>query len=189
MTVALVSWFRLLAIDPGSNEAGFVIMDYNPLTKEKIIKAQYTYTAKMALKNKKSLVEDHGSKVIRFMGYMEFLNKVLDVWQPDVVICESPFLGGHAQAFRVLSELTILFQVLAIKDDMDRSFKFVTPPEVKKNIGVKGNSGDKEEMKKALLKRNDICLYEGISFEDFSEHTIDAACIGIWGAEHYWGAS
>lgn len=178
--------FRLLAIDPGSNEAGFVIMDYYVSSKKKVILAQYTYTAKEALFGKKREASEHGVKVVKLIGYMDFLKKTLDAWTPDVVICESPFMGKRAQAFRVLSELTILFQITAVLDDTDRAFKFVTPPEVKKNVGVKGNSGDKEDMTKALKGRSDVHYHYGITIEDFSEHTIDAACIAIWGAEFFW---
>ena len=49
---------------------------------------------------------------------------------------------------------------------------------MKKNIGVKGNSGDKDLMTTAVLNNPNIIFNDDIDTESLSEHAIDAIAIG-----------
>lgn len=172
--------FRVLGIDPGSNATGFSVIDFDPETGQKTIVYQYTLTTNEAIAGNEHVIPQYGEREARYMGYKRFMNQVLDFYNPDVVACEAPFLHRMPQAFKVLSELTSIFRHCVIEWNYTRDFVIVPPTNVKKCVGVKAKSNDKEDMRRAVMGRTDLSYAEGVTLDNMTEHAVDALCVTLW---------
>lgn len=172
---------RLLAIDPGTNRTGFSVIDY----KDEIPLVVYAGTALAdRLIKKESWISDiHGARFNRIIMTGEELYNLLVEYTPDAVVSESPFMGSFAQSFAALTEMVYEFKKVVMKYNTSMPLEVISPSEVKKFMGVKGTSGDKDLMKEALNKKV-LSYVEFLNPADLDEHAIDAICINLWFADY-----
>jgi len=172
--------FRVISIDPGSNNTGFSVIDFDPSTGWKDIIFSETINQKDSTANQKALIEIYGERPIRIKQVTKFLGELIDTYEPDVVVSEAPFMGRFPAAFRALAELVFAFKALVIERYSPLEFVDVDPPSVKKAMGVNGKSSDKDDMTNALISRDDLSYAEDINVTALDEHAVDSICVGLW---------
>lgn len=179
--------FRILGIDPGSGETGFSLVDHEPVSGLTTLLFHYTFTEKEAVGSVPLVKDMHGYKMAKHVGHRNFFRWLLEIANPDVVVSESPFMARSSQAFRVLSELTVLFQTAAIDDNPHRDFLYASPQAVKSAMGVTKDTGNKDLMYEALKARRDLSYANDINIDELTEHTVDSTCVTLWFIKHVFG--
>lgn len=170
---------RCLSIDPGSNNMGYSIVELNVKTWTISILRCETVKAKDIVSELSDLNEILGERFVRNIAYKEFIKNLLLKWHIDFVVCEAAYAGAFIKAYQSLTEHVTLLKAAVYLYDRQMTFLMVEPSVVKKAMGVKGNSGDKSLMTKALSERNSIVICDTIVIAQLDEHSIDAACIGL----------
>lgn len=168
---------RLLSIDPGFNFMGICIseLDFHSLT-QRVIHVE-TINFNRYVKRFKHSPKQQGSKALMDTHMVkQLLAEVLHVHQPDVVVCEATYMGRFVNAFAALTLCINAIETAAYRYDDCISFYTFEPSSVKKAMGVKGGSKEKEDMREALAVREDISL--GVPIDQLDEHSVDAICIG-----------
>ena len=165
---------RVLSIDPGSSNMGytFSMVSYEHKTFTVIESGTINIEKVCGLKTmfetpKLQLISAHLGSVI---------TQLLENYQPDVVICEAPYMGRFPHAYAVLVMCTQVIQYTVGAYDFTILFTMVEPSTVKKRVGVRGTSGDKDAIKSALLTIKTITL--PANYNDLDEHAIDSIAIG-----------
>lgn len=170
---------RILAIDPGTNSCGYSIIDWNMRKKKGMVLAAGTLTATDALA-KIRIVNNRDTTVNKLQGYSELFDDLYWLYRPTVVVSETPYMGKFAQTFKVLSALLQELKSRLYRYNPYTDFIEIDPARVKKIMGVPGNSGDKDLMKEALRKKDELSYSEDIDFDKLDEHSRDSICVGLW---------
>lgn len=171
---------RVISIDPGSNRAGYTVIDYNLTSGKKNVLYSNTMSgdALSGLYFEPYAKELYGERMTKNMSHGLFLGHLLKKYKPMLVVCEAAYAGKFINAYKALTEHVTLLRVAVYNYDRTLEFGMIEPSRVKALMGVKGNTGDKTLMTKALKKREDVLLNE-IDISSLDEHSIDSICIGI----------
>ena len=114
------------------------------------------------------------------MAYSGFYADLLQAFDPYMTVCENSYFRRLPQPFRILSEHNSTYYDTSLAHDQHKDFILVSPSAVKVNMGVSSGSKDKDDMTRALKNRSNVLYAPGVNFSSFSEHTIDATCIGLY---------
>jgi Holliday junction resolvasome RuvABC endonuclease subunit len=115
-----------------------------------------------------------------YTSVYRLITQMIHDMQPDLVICESPYMDKRFPLSYMLLSLCSQAVQQAVKDySTFIPFEFIDPASAKKGVGAKGNNGDKELMRQAVLS----CAYitGGMDLTRLDEHTIDSIAIGYNG--------
>ena len=164
---------RILAIDPGTVTTGFAVLECVPSIR---VVYSATYTSEVAELDFRTDIL--GSRWRRISQTCGRLQQLLDLYTPEVVASESPYLGRFPQSFQALVELLTMLRNTTVQWNAYRPLNLYDPATVKGTMGVPGNSGDKQAMFKAL-DHLQLHYASGISPNMFDEHTVDAICVGL----------
>lgn len=173
------SIYRIVSIDPGTKTAGFAVVDVDIAKRTYLVKMVKTLKGAHALLGKKPLLEYHSARFLRNIWFFARFTEILEEYDPYTVAAEAPFFGRLPAVFGALIEQRSFFLAALYNWDRGHPYYLYSPSEVKKAVGVKGKSNDKEDMRKALAKRNDVLYDSGVSLDDMDEHEIDAVCVAI----------
>ena len=168
----------MLAIDPGSQTAGFTIIEYNVKKKTYHVVRTVTGSGKQYLKELRDVRKIHGDRVTRNIGYGYIFSSLLDKYKPDAVVSEEPHLR-FLTAFRALVEQISIFRMHLYSYHPEMPYILYKGSSVKGTLGVKGSSGDKQLMLIGLLKRNDVTYDKSIQPEEMDEHQVDSIAVAI----------
>lgn len=171
---------RIIAIDPGSNCCGMSILELNPETLEVEIVRSETVNAKDVIGHYKHLEELLGARLCRNLGYMDYLSFLLKKWRIDYVVVEGAYAGRFIKAFEALTEQLSCFKIAVRNFDKRMTFLMLEASAIKKNMGVKGNSGDKTLMHKALLADKSFTYCDSLDIHNLDEHAVDSCCVGLY---------
>lgn len=168
---------RILSIDPGTNRTGFAILDID-IDGNITIPFAETFAADHYVKRFKFLSSIHGSRFARIHLTGKQLSRLLHLYTPDIVGSEAPYLGKFPQSYAALSELLHEFKSCTHDYSLSIPLEYIDPASVKVVVGVKGKSGDKNKMTRALRKIK--INYIDVDPTAFDEHTVDAVCVGVY---------
>jgi len=174
---------RIVSIDPGTQTAGFSCIDVDLVTRHYHVVDAVTVRGNDMLREFGDLKDIHEERFLRNLGYANCYFQYLTQWSPATICSEAPYMGRFAAAFKALTEQVTVFRAGAYQWDRAQTFNLYEPSVVKKAMGVKGGSKDKEDMRRALAKRTDVSYGNGISLEKLDEHAIDSVCVAIHHAE------
>lgn len=168
--------FYYLSIDPGTNSLGLTINAVNFATKEKKIVHSYTaHIDKLAqLLYGDSLVLTQGLRFAKMQVCRDVIFKMACEWEIQAVVSESPYMGRFPQAFSALVECIQAMHLGIMDYNSLMPFNLIDPATVKKAMGVKGNSGDKNAMRNAVAN----ILPAEFDINYFDEHAIDSMGVG-----------
>lgn len=170
---------RIVSIDPGSNRAGFSVLDFDLVTGVTTVQLSHTVKGEVLLRERPRLAEIYGEREARNMCYGDYLHDLLQVYEPFAVASEAPYQGKFVATYRALTEQLTCFRAAVYRYCRSTSFVLVEPSPVKVFMGVKGTSGDKDLMRDALLRRTDVVFAEGVVATELDEHSIDSICVGL----------
>lgn len=168
----------MLALDPGSQTAGFAIVKYNIKKNNYHVVRAFTGSGKDYLKQMKDVRKVHGDRVTRNIGYGFVFNEFLRKYKPDAVVSEEPHLR-FLTAFRALIEQISIFRTHLYDYDCTMPYILYKGSLVKGTLKVKGNSGDKLLMLAGLLKRTDVTYDKDIDPSKLDEHQVDSIAVAI----------
>lgn len=172
---------RIMGIDPGTENLGmslgvcdFRVPSYN------IIEG-HTFNVKSLIhKSNEYLVNYQSRNIAMYRSVYELTYQLMHDYQPDLVICESPYMDKRFPQSYMLLSLCVQSVQQAVKDySIFIHFETIDPASAKKGVGAKGNSGDKDQMREAVL--NNSHIKSNLNLNDFDEHTIDSIAIGFNG--------
>lgn len=139
--------YRILGIDPGTTKMGLCLLEVD---EKEVPKLEWTETIHGLAFEKKyaDIALKHNNRVARIYGYEQFLQRFLRLWDIHAIACEANYFGGSVSAYGTLTEVVYMLRRMAITHSLD--FTTIAPSIVKKMVGVKGNSNDKEDMRHAV---------------------------------------
>lgn len=172
--------FRINAIDPGTDTMGLAVMDVDLRSGVlELVSAYTTSGLKMARRAPESYTV-HGGRWSKLFMHEQHVLNWLRTYQPNALICESPFLGRFPQAFESLVECKAAIRNALTQYDIFMPLETVDPPSAKSAVGAQVRKGSKDNVKSSILKLKDIINLTGIPLERMDEHTIDAIAVGYY---------
>lgn len=169
---------RFLALDPGSRTLGLAVLEYDFETGKLHVLFTRCLDVDEGLKSLRYMEDLIGTRLTRLKIIADFLKNQIEEWEPSTIIMETPYMGSHAQAFKILVEVmrTIEQCVLAYSNGIP--LEKIDPSTVKKTIGVKGNCGDKDLMLIAVKAIDYLVVEDGIDLDTITEHEVDGIAVG-----------
>lgn len=172
-----MSMVRVMAIDPGTNTLGVAILEQKETGEITVLDVR-THIASKMTKRYPHLLYQYGDLQTRLYAMKESLKRTIQYWTPDLVVCESAYMGKFAHSFMALTQVKeMLFQVVRESDPM-LSLVFIEPSVAKKAVGVNGSRHDKDGVRDALLTLPLLQFNQTIPFTNLDEHSTDAIAIG-----------
>lgn len=171
---------RMLSIDPGAYTMGVCLSEIDPnlRTMRPIHVVTIDMTKLMRGEIQKEMETVYGARAVRMHCIEKSITKIIEAWQPELVISEAPYLGSFAQAYASLVESVSAIRRAVLSHDPDMRFIQIDPASVKKGIGVSGKSGDKSLMRPALIRQKNLVL-DKINIETLDEHSVDSIAVGF----------
>ena len=168
-----------MAIDPGSNCLGVAIIDFDVVNKVIVSTDAFTIGANRLFINE-SYDESFGNRLARIEALGGALANYFCRYQPNITICESPFIGmARPQAYGALTEtICTVRNALAVYDPYQTLFS-IDPPSAKVGVGAPGNA-KKDAMLAAVCSLAAIIkfIHGEQMLAALDEHSIDAIAIG-----------
>lgn len=172
---------RIMGVDPGTKNLGLSlgVCDFN--SPKYIIEFGETIdVAYLTYKTNSYLTEYQSRNIAMYTAVYNVTYRMVHELQPDLVICESPYMDKRFPLSYMLLSLCSQAVQQAVKDySIFIPFEFIDPASAKKGVGAKGNCGDKVLMQHAVLNNAHITSLFDMSL--FDEHTIDSIAIGYNG--------
>lgn len=176
--------YRILAIDPGIDNTGISILDVSKNKLPTIIYSS-TITTNVLIKSLPDIINNYGIRYTKQLVIKNILNEIIITFVPNIVVIESSFIAKSINAFKSLNELILLVENLVneFNYNLTKIFKpiffYKKPPKsIKKNLGLKELSNDKNLIKEALKVYP--LDFNGFDINTMDEHAIDAIAIGLW---------
>lgn len=167
---------RILSLDPGTNHTGYSILDMDIDGNIDIVYSGTLEGVELAKPN--SFIEHiHGHRFSKIISIGARLFELFELYKPEVVISEAPYLGKFPQSFAALTEMLYEFRRRVFEYDPSIYFHTVDPSTVKKNLKVSGKSGDKNLVKIAVF--NQQLTYLTCDRERLDDHGIDSIAVGL----------
>jgi len=166
--------FNICGVDPGTNYLGVSFIGIDEETLE-IVNIE---TLAIDISNKKpynplnnriqySLLSLHNRIVTLFMQK-----------EPVAMSIENPFSYGKSPGSVIpLGKALGVLENAFIDRDHTRYIKRISPSEVKKSVGVSGNSGDKGDIYRALLKMDIVTKH--VNLGDLTDDAHDSIAIAL----------
>lgn len=173
-------FYRYFSIDPGSNTMGLSIFEIDLLTQQLSVIETGTISGERLSRYDTDYIECHGNKTSRLIAQNQCLFNLLCKWNPQAVICESPYMGRFPQAYGVLVETITFLKQAVFQYDPFMPFELIDPSTAKKNINasIKGKDSVKDSLLKMLNK--DFQYFGTKPFNQLDEHSYDSISIGYY---------
>lgn len=168
----------MLSIDPGTNHLGIAISNLSLATKKMEVIEAYTVDINYVAKLYASHIElCRGQRSAKMYAVYYLVQNLLRSYPFSVVACESPYMGRFPAAFSALVECLANIST-ACQDYNQRLPLFLyDPATVKRALGVKGTSSDKNAVAQAVARCPSIDTSQ-IYLSYCDEHTTDAIGVG-----------
>lgn len=171
--------FSIVGIDPGTETLGFACIKLS-LTSLDIV-GTYAHTfigSKLGMNEWTGLV--HTNRMARLDAHRQNLIRQFEFYEPNHVVCESPFFNPtRPNAFAPLVETIDTIRRALQAYDNCMPLYLVDPPTLKKAVGATGGA-KKDAVRDAVLKLADKLNYQGDTpLEELSEHAIDGIGAGL----------
>lgn len=175
--------FRIVAMDPGTDTLGLSLLEIDLCYMRTQIAQVHTFRGSQLQKLFPVISEIHGDRTARLMAHEENIFQFLHYANPHSVVTEGPYMGRFPAAFAALTECVSAIRRAVIRYDQFMPLHVIDPSTIKKNMGVKGTSGDKLAMTKALIAKlnepaSDLINPSNIDIAALDDHSVDSICVG-----------
>lgn len=172
---------RIMGVDPGTENLGMSLGVCDFMTPKYNIIDASTFDIKHLIHKTNSYLTQYQSRnIAMYTAVYQLVYQAVHDLQPDLVICESPYMDRRFPLSYMLLSLCSQAVEQAVKDySIFIPFEYIDPASAKKGVGVKGNNGDKNLMREAILSNKLITGSIDLSLLD--EHAIDSIGIGYNG--------
>ena len=165
--------YRILGIDPGTTKMGICLLEVKDEERPVLVWTETIHGLGFE-KKYADLARLHNKRVARIYGYESFLLRFLRLWDVHTIACEANYFGGSVSAYGTLTEVVSMIRRLAMTQAI--GFTTLAPSIVKKMVGVKGNSNDKEEVRLAI-NRLSLLSDHRRSLNTLDHNGVDAVAI------------
>lgn len=171
---------RVAAIDPGTDTLGFSITDYylDPGVMRGVVVNVHTVSGKALIANDDLHTTIHGERAARLWALRTYIVGQLELYRPDVLIHESPFLRHNPSTFATLVECCFTIRSAAEIYSPTLKVYHVDPPTAKKSVGVKAKGSTKEDVQRGVIATQDLILPGEINRAEIDEHGWDSLAVG-----------
>ena len=149
-----VNKLRVLGIDPGTDTLGRCIVDYVFDGPEDdhygTLLDVKTLSGNNLISGDNLLTSMHGARYARIEALCDLIYKTLIEWKPDVVVCESPWLGRNPSTFATLVETLYAIRQALVKYCPTVKLYLVDPNTAKRSVGVLGGKECKGKSKQLV---------------------------------------
>lgn len=173
-------YFRVGAIDPGTDTLGTSVLDVDLYTAEVILRDVNTLHGARNMRRYPGVEEVHGGRRAKLHSHEVELYHWMQYFQPNALICESPFLGRFPQAFEALVECKASIRSAVYQYDRTMPLETVDPPSAKIAVGVSGKSKNKDDVKWAILRLPNFRNQSGKTIAELDEHSTDSIAVGYF---------
>jgi hypothetical protein len=173
---------RIVSLDPGSDTFGAALLEIDLCSRQVGLAEVHLFRGVQLQRTFALASRTHNDLFAKILGHEENLLGYLHYAQPHVIISEAPYMGRFPAAFGALTGVMQAIRRAVWRYDPYMPLRLVEPSPVKKFMGVKGTSGDKTAMTRALMKRTDLINRANVDLSLLDEHGIDATCIGLYQA-------
>ena len=172
--------YRIAAIDPGTHRLGLTFLDIDLSQSERklIVTDVFTHRGEKLLANSSWYIDQYGEALGMRQAHLDNLKQQFELYQPNCVISEAPYLGRLPAAFRALVEMIAIIRQAAWETDRRLLLETVDPPTVKKAVGTKGK--DKEDVRRGLARQVFLSWECRATLAELDEHSCDAIAVGVW---------
>lgn len=175
--------YRIIACDPGTDTLGLAFLEVDLGTQSTAIAQVHTFRGSQLQRLFPTITAVHGDRMARLIAHEENIFQFLHYARPHAVITEGPYMGRFPAAFAALVECVSAIRRAVIRYDHFMPLHVIDPSTVKKSMGVKGTSGDKDAMRRALTQALDdpaqpLTNPSNIEISSIDEHGVDAICVG-----------
>lgn len=172
--------YRIAAIDPGTHRLGLSFLDIDLANPERklIVTDVFTHRGEKLLANNQHYISLYGEALGMRYAHLDNLKRQFEIWKPNCVVSEAPYLGRLPAAFRALVEMIAVIRQAAWETDRTMLLETVDPPTVKKAVGTKGK--DKEDVRRGLAKQEFLQWECPANLADLDEHSCDCIAVGVW---------
>ncbi len=191
---SLVDKLRFISVDPGVN-LGVSCLEVNLKTRKILVLDSHTLKLNdIADGYYADLVEHQGLALARIIIIEDALKKYIEHWVPDYAVHETAFsahgrqFGGSIESFASLRENILGIKLAICRYNRTLPIIAINPSTVKYVVvGVK--SDDKDQIKKALITKEDLDL-SNVDLEYADQHELDSIAIGYtFVHKHVFGVS
>lgn len=171
--------YRILGIDNGTNTVGFTVIDHNLRTGISTVIFAETVTADKSAYNKYAGVAANRNNLnARLLVINDFLQEVLEEYDPDIVGCEAPFSHLNISTYRALVTSMKSMDDTCYNHRRTLQFVEISPGKAKKAVcPVDVYKTDKEVIRQFILDDDRIIEGQFIVLEDLDEHSIDGISV------------
>lgn len=172
---------RIMGVDPGTKNLGMSLGVCDFRTPVYTIHVGQTFNIEHLIHKTNAYTTEFQSRnIAMYKAVYTLVYEMVHQLQPDLVICEAPYLNKRFPLSYMLLSLCSQAIQQAVKDySIFIPFEFIDPASVKTGVGVKGNSPDKDLMQAAILGNP---LIQGtFDLSTLDDHTIDSIAIAYNG--------
>jgi Holliday junction resolvasome RuvABC endonuclease subunit len=171
-----VDAFNMLSLDPGTETLGHAIIQVHCESLEIVNAEAWTVHASKLPYLSEWNASLYHDRFARIQALKQSLLKTLEIYNPSIVACESPFYNPRRpNAFEALLDVLFAIRETVFQWNPNISIAFITPSLAKKSIGVSGQSGDKDLVIKTILAHE---KFKYLQLDGIDQHSADAMAVG-----------
>ena len=170
---------RIIGTDPSTTHMGNAVIDVN-ITETQKFQLRYVNTVigdKVDFYEKLNYTERPVTK--RTLGMSRSYKDLLEIFEPDIAICEDNFLGASADTYKRLVETVSMLRDTVKEHSKSLFFMSVLPNLDKAIVGANFKGTQKEDVLKGLKNYPHLDL-NGIDLDTLDDHSVDSIVIALY---------
>lgn len=170
---------RILSIDPSTSFMGVSILDVDAITPNNF-GLLYCRTIQGENVNHYPKENNNDDGVLaRINGLCRALQELIEIYEPDEVICEDNYQGRNVSTFKTLVTVMSMLKQATIEKKL--YFDTVYPNIAKDVVGANFRGTTKEDVMKGVMefKYLDV-INKNIDLSKLDEHSADSVAIGLY---------
>jgi len=147
---------KIIGIDPGTTFPGISIIGYCLEDKEIVSVSSICLNLDRITKHS-DYIEYQPFRFLKLMKLKEYLSEIFYTEKPILVAAEHPYMNPRMPGAVIpLAQCFMAIQTAVFEFNPRLDTTFIDPSTIKKSVGVKGTSGDKNAMTIAISKIPEI---------------------------------
>lgn len=176
---------RVISIDPSTTNMGVCIIDIDltGASKPKIIYVNTIFGEQVKFNIPTQHNDLNGTSVAaRSYALSRSLKELLNIYEPDVAICEDNFLGMSADTFKQLIKAVAFLREACEEANSPLHLSYVAPKVAKAVVNADFKGTTKDDVKKGVKAYKNLDVGD-VDLDELDEHSIDAVAIGLYQVE------
>lgn len=170
---------KILAIDPGLTNTGWVLLDCDPITQKVVVSrlGEFHPGPTADKSDRREETERYSKRTISLVVLRENLNAILFDTQPDYIAAEDIFFNPTRPMAHAALAMWHCVTRLACKDMMNKPLEIIQTKIAKQEITGSGGNG-KLSVQQSIMTNADITFKSKALEIQMTEHCADAIAVG-----------